>query len=56
MQAEVNREAFAKSVPIAAVNSKQVKPKPIKIDAGELLALKALAKTFMKLYDESKKT
>lgn len=56
MQGEVNREDFNKSVDARAhINGKQVKPKPIKVDAGEILVLKALARTFMKLYDESKK-
>jgi len=46
---EVLDEAFKKSVPASAVNGKRVTMEPVKIEGGELLALKALARAFLKL-------
>jgi regulator of replication initiation timing len=46
---EVLDEAFKKSLPASAVNGKRVTMEPVKIEGGELLALKALARTFLKL-------
>ena len=54
-QSETFKESLTKSVPTAAINGKPVKPDPTKISAGEILALKAWAKTLQRLYSEGLK-
>jgi integrase len=61
MQGEVNREAFASSKAVSmskTLNGRRpvtvVLEQP-KMNGGEMLALKALARTFMKLYDDSER-
>jgi regulator of replication initiation timing len=51
---KVLEEAFKKSVPVSAVNGKKVTVEPVRIDAGEIVALKALAKVFLELSNEEK--
>ena len=55
MQSSVLEESLKKSVPTAAINGKVVRPDPTKITAGEILALKAWAKTLQKIYSEGLK-
>lgn len=52
---EVLDEAFKKSVPVSAVNGKRVTMEPVKIEGGELMALKALARAFLKLDNKTDK-
>ena len=54
-QKTVLKEAFDKSVPIAAVNGKQLESQPIMIEGAELLTLKAFSRVLLKLYDESRR-
>jgi len=54
-QKEINKEAFKASMPAsAALNGQKPVQEAIRIDGAEILTLKALAKTFQQLYNESK--